>query len=105
MTFKEAIVKMIEGKKMVNDKFPSITYWFDLGAGGFYMKGESFVLASSAVFEKIEREAYWKEKDSVDAYVDGHDFVIKNFDSMMDDDKQELFCILKKYKDTTTDGR
>lgn len=67
MTFKEAVVKMIEGKKMVNDRFPSIVYWFDMREGTFLMKKEKFYgLVSSASFEDDEMKARWMEIDSIE---------------------------------------
>lgn len=98
MRFAEAVQKMIEGKKMVNDKYPTVVYWFDRVEGRFVMKGKNALLILSASFEEKEMTACWKEMDAVETYVDGHNFVIKNFDVISDNDKQELFRILKKYR-------
>lgn len=98
MRFAEAVQKMLEGKKMVNDKCPTIVYWFDRIGGRFVMKGKNSLLILSAGFEEKEMNANWKEEDVVETYVDGHDFVIKNFDTISFNDKQELFRILKKYR-------
>lgn len=98
MRFAEAVQKMLEGKKMVNDKCPTIVYWFDRVEGRFVMKGKNALLILSAGFEEKEMMACWKEIDAVETYVDGHNFVIKNFDAISDYDKQELFRVLKKYR-------
>ena len=97
MRFAEAVQKMLEGKKMVNEKYPTIVYWFDKVDGRFLMKGESQVLVQSANFQEDEMKVCWKERESVETYVDGHDFVIKNFDKMRDVDKQRVFSVLKAY--------
>lgn len=102
MKFLEAVVKMIEGKKMVNDKYPTVVYWFDRVEGRFVMKGKNALMILSAGFEEKEMKANWKEEDVVETYVDAHDLVIKNFESISLDDKEALFHILLKYKDTTT---
>lgn len=97
MRFAEAVQKMLEGKKMVNEKYPTIVYWFDKVDGRFLMKGESQVLVQSANFQEDEMKVCWKERESVETYVDGHDFVIKNFDKLREADKQKVFCALKGY--------
>lgn len=98
MRFAEAVQKMLEGKKMVNDKYPTVVYWFDRVEGRFVMQGKNALLILSAGFEEKEMTACWKEMDVVETHVDGYDFVIKNFDAISYNDKKELFRILKKYR-------
>ena len=105
MTFKEAIVKMIEGRILKNDIYPIREYWFEKGFGCFLMKtiGGQF---SDAIFDKKEINSdAWYEKNTVLIQRKKEDFVIKRFDQLSDTDRQEIFSILKKYKGDTKYGR
>ena len=109
MTFKEAVQKMLEGMVLQNKWYPTTYYWFDREKGVFRMKNDSDFMSFSRAeckFDKCEMfTESWKVVSFVSTYLSGHDFIIRNFDVISDNDKQELFRILKKYKDTTTDGR
>ena len=105
MTFKEAIVKMIEGKMMKNKVYDNAEYWFSRTARSFLMK-TSDNSTENACFEEDEIVSdSWEEVDYIKVKTEERDLTITNFDCIDAYDRQTIFSILKKYEGGTNNGR